>query len=65
MLNFQKLKKISAFEFAEIEQSKNLIASVTFDLDNNNVGIYHLRRAVSEGNRTPNVFLIPYGDSHS
>ena len=51
-----KAEKISAFEFAEIEQSKNLIASVTFDLDNNNVGIYRLRRAVSEGNRTPNDF---------
>lgn len=57
-----KAEKISAFEFAEIEQSKNLIASVTFDLDNNNVGIYHLRRAVSEGNRTPNDF-ISFGDS--
>lgn len=52
-----KAEKISAFEFAEIEQSKNLIASVTFDLDNNNVGIYRLRRAVSEGNRTPNDFI--------
>lgn len=57
-----KAEKISAFEFAEIEQSKNLIASVTFDLDNNNVGIYHLRIAVSEGNRTPNDF-ISFGDS--
>lgn len=57
-----KAEKISAFEFAEIEQSKNLIASVRFDLDNNNVGIYHLRRAVSEGNRTPNDF-ISFGDS--
>lgn len=57
-----KAEKISAFEFAEIEQNKNLIASVTFDLDNNNVGIYHLRRAVSEGNRTPNDF-ISFGDS--
>lgn len=57
-----KAEKISAFEFAEIEQSKNLIASVTFDLDNNNVGIYRLRRAVSEGNRTPNDF-ISFGDS--
>lgn len=52
-----KAEKISAFEFAEIEQSKNLIASVMFDLDNNNVGIYRLRRAVSEGNRTPNDFI--------
>lgn len=52
-----KAEKISAFEFAEIEQSKNLIASVTFDLDNDNVGIYRLRRAVSEGNRTPNDFI--------
>lgn len=52
-----KAEKISAFEFAEIEQSKNLIASVKFDLDNNNVGIYRLRRAVSEGNRTPNDFI--------
>ena len=57
-----KAEKISASDFAEIEQSKNLIASVTFDLDNNNVGIYHLRRAVSEGNRTPNDF-ISFGDS--
>lgn len=52
-----KAEKISAFDFAEIEQSKNLIASVTFDLDNDNVGIYRLRRAVSEGNRTPNDFI--------
>lgn len=52
-----KAEKISAFEFAEIEQSKNLIASVMFDLDNNNVGIYRLKRAVSEGNRTPNDFI--------
>lgn len=52
-----KAEKISAFEFAEIEQSKNLIASVRFDLDNNNVGIYRLRRAVSEGSRTPNDFI--------
>lgn len=52
-----KAEKISASDFAEIEQSKNLIASVTFDLDNNNVGIYRLRRAVSEGNRTPNDFI--------
>lgn len=59
---FSKAEKISASDFAEIEQSKNLIASVTFDLDNNNVGIYHLRRAVSEGNRTPNDF-ISFGDS--
>ena len=57
-----KAEKISASDFAEIEQSKNLIASVRFDLDNNNVGIYHLRRAVSEGNRTPNDF-ISFGDS--
>lgn len=52
-----KAEKISAIEFAEIEQSKNLIASITFDLDNDNVGIYRLRRAVSEGNRTPNDFI--------
>lgn len=52
-----KAEKISASDFAEIEQSKNLIASVTFDLDNDNVGIYRLRRAVSEGNRTPNDFI--------
>lgn len=52
-----KAEKISAIEFAEIEQSKNLIASITFELDNDNVGIYRLRRAVSEGNRTPNDFI--------
>lgn len=52
-----KAEKISASDFAEIEQSKNLIASVTFDFDNDNVGIYRLRRAVSEGNRTPNDFI--------
>lgn len=52
-----KAEKISASDFAEIEQSKNLIASVTFDLDNDNVGIYRLRRSVSEGNRTPNDFI--------
>ena len=57
-----KAEKISASDFAEIEQSKNLIASVTFDLDNDNVGIYRLRRAVSEGNRTPNDF---FSEEHS
>ncbi len=52
-----KAEKISAIEFAEIEQSKNLIAAVTIDLDNDNINIYRLKRAVSEENRTPNDFI--------